>query len=100
MPTGLVMTKIGESIVIETNDYAGLLGTSKVSFHQSHLGVCYFSKTNDYLNLTIHEWKDASVDVTGTTRIKIQSILGVSCTTLDILFNQLTKLRSTNTLGL
>lgn len=97
---GLVMYKVGESIVIETNDYASILCTTKVSFHQSCLGVAYFSKTNDYINLTIHDWKDASVDVTGLVRIKIDTVLGVSCSTLDILFNQLTKLRSTNVLGL
>ena len=91
---GIALTTEGNSIIVETNDYASMIGTTKVSFDRCHLGIVYFSKTNDYINFTIKDWKDVSCDVTGLQRIKIDSIDGIECDTLETLFNELTKLRN------
>lgn len=91
---GLVITKDGSSVIVETNELSTIIGTPKVSFDEKSIGLIYIKSNGNSIDINMKEWRYLTVGITQTQNvIKIDSVLGVDCTTIEILFTQLTKLR-------
>lgn len=92
----IVVTKVGKSVIVETNDYEPILGFVKASYHQDHLALVQIREDHVwvYESSVNEEWPlTSNQDYQGQDFLIVDSVDGVAPTSEEDLFNKISALR-------